>query len=168
MLASAASAQAPADSAATPAAAAPDQPVQLRVSGPRVGVTFLFGSQDNLENALDFDIGNVITQFGWQFERQFFSVPGGAIGIVEVLTLIGGLEQSVFIPTVSFLVGVRAPTGWEAGFGPYLSPTNVGYAFGVGHTSRYGGLNVPVNLALVATRTGVSVSLLVGFTAASQ
>jgi hypothetical protein len=134
----------------------------LQLSGPRVGVTYVTG---DLADRLDEDFGAapVITQFGWQFETRLFATDTGLSGVTEFVPLIGGLEQSLFLPSFSFLVGLRTASGVEFGLGPNASLGGTAYVVAVGVTQRYGGLNIPVNLSAVLSGEGVRMSLLVGF-----
>ena len=75
----------------------------------------------------------------------------------------GGLEQGVVLPSVSWLVGLRTRTGAEFAIGPNLTPAGVALAFAAGTTFRAGVLNVPVNFAVVPSRSGMRVSVLSGF-----
>ena len=75
-----------------------------RLSGPRFGMTFLSQSfQDSLK-AHDVNVGSVITQFGWQFEKQFLGSPDGLAAVNEWIVLIGGLDQGAFLPSASWIV----------------------------------------------------------------
>ena len=76
---------------------------------------------------------------------------------------VGGLDQGVVIPSLSWLVGVRASDGTEIGVGPNITPAGVALALAAGKTFRAGVLNVPVNIAVVPSRLGMRVSLLTGF-----
>ncbi len=142
----------------------------LSLSGPRIGVTYLSGDlvdrlNDDFGGGLDGerDIAPVITQFGWQFERRLFVADTGLSGITEFVPLIGGLEQSLFLPSFSFLVGLRTAAGLEFGLGPNVSLAGAAYVAAVGVTQQYGGLNIPVNLSAVLSGDGARLSLLVGF-----
>ncbi|MEX2179472.1 MAG: hypothetical protein WD801_12230 [Gemmatimonadaceae bacterium] len=137
---------------------------QLNRSGPRFGVTWLGGSiADTLRSRHNIDVAPVVTQFGWQFERQFASLEGGPVALNEVIFLIGGLEQGVFLPSLTWLVGVRTPGQFEFGVGPNLTPAGVALAFSTGMTFRAGALAVPVNVAIVPSRYGVRSSIVTGF-----
>ncbi|HEX4936972.1 MAG TPA: hypothetical protein VFV33_27510, partial [Gemmatimonadaceae bacterium] len=50
---------------------------RIELSGPRFGVTMLGGSIVDSLSAHGAQVGRVITQFGWQFERQFYAIEGG-------------------------------------------------------------------------------------------
>jgi hypothetical protein len=136
---------------------------QANLSGPRIGLTFLSdGIVDKLEDE-DIDVGSFVTQFGWQFERRFYSSANGPMGVTEWVLLVGGLEQGVFLPSLSWLVGIRTKKGAEFGVGPNVTPVGAALAVAAGVTFRAGALNVPVNLAVVPSKSGVRVSLLAGF-----
>jgi hypothetical protein len=142
--------------------------VQKKLSGPRVGVTVVTGSNaDRMRD--EHDLHPVITQFGWQFETQLFATPDGSVAaLTEVIPLVGGLEQGAVIPSISWLVGLRTANGTEIGVGPNLSLAGAGLAFAGGVTASVGDLNLPLNVALVPSRGGVRFSVLGGFTIRRQ
>ena len=157
--------------AALPAAAQTDNVVNppppvrsVNLSGPRFGFTSLSqGIVDRLERERDVVIRPGITQFGWQFEKQFFSKAGGLAAVNEFVFLLGGLEQGVTIPSASWMVGLRSPTGLEFGIGPNITPAGVALALAAGVTFRSGSLNVPLTFAVVPSKDGMRVSMLTGF-----
>ena len=137
---------------------------EVDLSGPRFGITALSaGIVDKLKADRGWDLNPVVTQFGWQFEKQFFGKQGGPTAVNEAVVLFGGLDQGVVIPSLSWLVGVRASDGTEIGVGPNITPAGVALALAAGKTFRAGVLNVPVNIAVVPSRLGMRVSLLTGF-----
>jgi hypothetical protein len=142
---------------------APPPAREVNLSGPRFGFTSLSDGVIAKLNERDIDVKPLITQFGWQFERQFYSKQGGVSALNEWVVLIGGLDQGVPIPSVSWLVGLRSSTGAEFGVGPNVTPAGVGLAFAAGVTFRTGILNVPVNVAVVPSREGMRMSMLTGF-----
>jgi hypothetical protein len=77
--------------------------------------------------------------------------------------LVGGLDQGAFLPSFSWLVGVRTPGQFEIGVGPNITPAGVALAFSSGMTFRAGALAVPVNVALVPSKYGMRASVLTGF-----
>lgn len=138
--------------------------VQVKRSGPRFGVTYLGGAiVDTLRASYETDVGKIVTQFGWQFERQFMSFAGGPTAVSEWIFLVGGLEQGAILPSLSWIIGVRLPNDVEFGVGPNLSPAGASLVLTGGKTFRAGALNVPVNLAVVPSKIGTRVSLLTGF-----
>ena len=134
------------------------------LAGPRVGFTLLSGGiTSKLKSEAQIDVGPVITQFGWQVEKRFLSTPDGFTGVTEFVGLVGGMDQGQVLPSATWLVGFRTPTGLEFAVGPNVTPISASIAYAGGVTLRYGSLNVPVNLAIVPSHVGVRMSLLTGF-----
>ena len=136
------------------------------LSGPRFGVTYLSeGVVRKLQSEDGITVSPYVTQFGWQFERQLFSrkAHDGPTAITEAVVLLGGLEQGIAVPSLSWLAGVRTKDGSEFGVGPNLTPAGVALAIAAGRTFRAGVLNVPVNVAFVPSKAGPRVSFLTGF-----
>lgn len=170
---------------ATPPAMAPtglhEPEGPRRLSGPRFGMTYLsadlidrinetFGEgtydpqtgeytyEDRISSGLP-----LVTQFGWQWERSLFQASTGLTGVTEWVLLAGGLERGLFLPSATFLVGLRGPGGLEVGLGPNVSASGAAYALAVGFNAASGEVNVPVNVAAVLGQDGPRVSVLVGF-----
>ena len=135
----------------------------VSLSGPRFGITMLGDGVVAKLQERSIDVRPVMTQFGWQLEKQFFSSQGGLTAVTEWVGLLGGLEQSVALPSLSWMVGVRTRDGAEFGIGPNLTPAGTALVVAGGVTFRAGVLNVPVNLAVVPSKAGVRVSVLSGF-----
>src|SRR5581483_10258721 len=112
----------------------------------------------------DIKVGTIITQFGWQWEKQFLAPGNGIEALSELVVLVGGLEQGVFLPSATWLVGVRSTSGFELGVGPNVSPAGAALALAAGTTMRVGALNVPFNVAAVPSAIGARISFLTGFT----
>jgi len=139
-------------------------PETLSMSGPRVGVTFMSdGIRSKLRDDFSVDVGPVISQFGWQREKRFLSSENGLTAVTEWVLLFGGIDQGVFLPSFSWLVGLRTVKGVEFAVGPNLTPAGFAMAAAAGVTFRAGNLNIPVNLAAVPSKSGLRVSLLAGF-----
>ena len=100
---------------------------------------------------------------GWQFEREFYSKQEGPTVLNEWVFLLGGLDQGVPIPSLSWLVGMRTKEGAEFGIGPNITPAGVALAVAAGVTFRAGVVNVPMNFAVVPSKYGTRVSVLTGF-----
>ena len=81
----------------------------------------------------------------------------------EFVFLLGGLEQGVTLPSASWMVGLRSPSGLEFGIGPNVTPAGVALAVAGGVTFRSGALNVPLTFAVVPSKDGTRVSMLTGF-----
>ena len=157
-----------------------DEP--LKFSGPRIGFTII-GEGYMADEIRDRGKTPFITQFGWQFETRIFTLKNGTSGLFEFVPLIGGIEQGMFLPSLSALFGIRGEKGTEFAFGPNLSLTGGGMVFAVGTSFHSENVYFPVNLVVVPSvgrmrdeynsasgtsrevlqRTGVRVSLLIGF-----
>ena len=132
-------------------------------SGPRFGFTYLPQQiVDSLKNH-DIEVGQTISQFGWQLEHEIHVTPEGPMVLNEWVFLAGGLEKGVFLPSVTWLVGARGRSGNEVGFGPNVSIAGVGLALAAGVTVNSGGLHVPMNVAAASSKGGIRVSFLTGF-----
>jgi hypothetical protein len=109
-------------------------------------------------------IAPITTLFGWQIEHQFSAGPDMPTPMTELVALVGGIEQGVFLPSVSWMVGVRRANGWEAGIGPTLTGAGLQVAIAAGVTHTFGSLNVPMNVAIAPGRRGAAISFPTGFT----
>ena len=151
----------------TPALCQPALPPLARevdLSGPRFGGTFLSdGVVQKLQKDERINVAPMITQFGWQFEKQFYTKDSGVTMVTEWVALVGGLEQSVVLPSLSWMVGVRTRDGAEFGIGPNVTPAGTALVLATGMTFRAGALNIPVNVAVVPSKAGTRVTLLSGF-----
>lgn len=142
----------------------PPPPVRtVSLSGPRFGFTALSGGVVAKLQERSIDVKPGITQFGWQFEKQFYSKQGGLAAVNEWVVLLGGLEQGYVLPSLSWMVGLRSANGAEFGIGPNITPVGVAMAFAGGVTFRSGALNIPVTFAVVPSKAGMRVSMLTGF-----
>jgi hypothetical protein len=139
-------------------------PGTVSLAGPRFGFTSLPpGAIDKLKER-HIDLTNpFISQFGWQVEKQFYSRGGGATVVSEWVGLLGGLDQGVALPSLSWLVGIRTPEGAEFGIGPNVTPVGIGLVITGGITLRTGFFNVPMNVAIVPSKVGTRVTVLTGF-----
>ena len=108
----------------------PDEEVHL--DGPRVGFTVLTAGPLNRGRQDLSDLNPFLTQFGWQFETRLFRLPNGVSGLAEFVPLVGGLEQGKFIPSVSGILGIRGPKGFEFGLGPNLTPIGASIVLAMG------------------------------------
>lgn len=143
---------------------APPVAKRLSLAGPRYGFTFLSDGVVSKLATDDIQVKNAISQFGWQFERQFYSKEGGPTVLNEWVVLAGGLDQGVVLPSLNWMVGMRTRDGAEFGIGPNITPAGVALAMAAGVTFRAGVLNIPMNFAVVPSKAGMRVSMLTGFT----
>ena len=142
----------------------PPRTERIKLSGPRFGITYLGGAIIDSLKAVEIDVSPVITQFGWQWEKQFRSGGSGPTAVSEWVLLVGGLEQGAFLPSISWLVGLRSVGGTELGVGPNVGPAGFALAFAGGITRRSGALNLPINISVVPSKVGTRLSILGGFT----
>ena len=159
-----------------------------KLQGPRIGVTFITqgSTADFIHKGFDYvdrddvklgETGSAFTtQYGWQWESRFADGGGDVVGIVEWIALVGGMEQGLFLPSISSVIGARTSTGLEFGVGPNISLSGVGMLFAVGHNFKSGSLNIPINLVFMPGKdidsdkfggytynSGTRISLMVGF-----
>jgi hypothetical protein len=133
------------------------------LSGPRFGLTLLADGVVKKLDERDIHVGPHISQFGWQFEKQFYTRDSKVTMVTEWVALVGGLEQSVVLPSLSWMVGARTRDGAEFGIGPNITPAGTALVLATGMTFRAGAVNIPVNVAVVPSKSGTRVTLLSGF-----
>lgn len=98
---------------------------KINLQGPRFGfITVLGQDRETLTaNKSDggYEVNPLFFQFGYQFEKQYLN-EGNFQALFEVIPMISGLEQSMFIPNLAILNGFRnSKNGWEFAFGPTIS-----------------------------------------------
>jgi hypothetical protein len=143
---------------------APPPARSIGLAGPRFGITALSpGVVESLKSEQVY-LRPVISQVGWQVERQFFASGSGLAVLNEWVGLLGGLEQGYPIPSLSWMVGIRSAEGMEFGIGPNVTPAGVALAVAAGVTVRAGVINVPFNIAVVPSQAGTRISVLAGWT----
>ena len=119
------------------------------LSGPRIGFTII--SNGDLKEDLVSEFGltsNIISQFGYQFEKQIMGDENIA-ALVEGIVFLGGLEYGLFLPSLSGMFGARFSSGYEFAIGPNISLGGAGLVLGVGKTIQAGNINIPINFAWV-------------------
>jgi len=138
------------------------KPVNL--SGPRIGATYFSDAfRKRIEDKYDTKLKSLIAQFGWQFEKRFFTMRSGATAVTEWVLLIGGFEQEKFLPSLSWLIGMRTSKGIEFGAGPNLALSGTSVVFATGITLQSDEINFPINMAVSVSQSGLRYSLLFGF-----
>jgi len=132
---------------------------QKRFGGPRVGLTYI-SSGTGADYLASIGKQPLVTQFGWQFEGRLFTVDGNTQGMIEFVPMVGGMEQGLFIPSASLLLGVRfgEKRSYEFGIGPNFSIVKdykretagaMGVVLAFGTSFKSGNINFPVNIAFV-------------------
>lgn len=94
----------------------------VNMSGPRFGAVMLTGQASKVmkdkESQGGFAGYPAMFQFGYQFEKQYLS-QGNLQALFEFLPMITGLDQGMFIPSITILHGLRnSKNGMEFAFGP--------------------------------------------------
>ena len=109
------------------------------------------------------DVGSLVTQVGWSWEQRFIIGPDSPMPMTQFVFLVGGAEQGVLLPSLSWVIGIRGLSGGELGFGPNVSLAGAGMVLAGGVSQQKGQLVIPVTLAMVLSKDGVRASLLFGF-----
>jgi TolB-like protein len=96
--------------------------VSLNLSGPRMGFTVFTGTNASIlgsaVNKGGFGVTPVLSQFGYQFETQYLN-EGKYQALVEWIPMVTGIDQGLFIPSLTLLNGLRNNVnGFEFGIGP--------------------------------------------------
>ena len=146
--------------------------VERNMNGPRFGLTYVGIKKELRELLPPGEFHSVISQFGWHFEYQIAPEGGGPQFVLQFVPMVAGVEHGFFIPNATVAVGIRLPSGFEAGIGPNIQlPKNLesggevtsALVVAVGKTFHYGGVSVPVNIAYAINPTGNRVSFVLGY-----
>ncbi len=97
----------------------------VNLSGPRFGYTYSFGRDADILRAAEenggFDAFPAMFQFGYQFEKQYLN-EGNFQALFEFIPMVTGIDQQMFIPSLTFLNGFRNNnSGWEIAIGPTIA-----------------------------------------------
>lgn len=140
------------------------------LAGPRVGITYVVAGTEFATRLKNNEMSTVISQFGWHFEWAVSPEKSGPSFITELVPLVGGIEYGKPIPSISLVVGVRLPQGFEFGLGP-----NVTFALGkdaeastslvaaIGQSLNFNDVNIPLNIAVGLSPKGTRMSFLFGY-----
>jgi hypothetical protein len=106
---------------------------RLRLDGPRMGFTVLTGENASIFQASEsnggYDGFPVMFQFGYQFESQYLNA-GNFQALFEFIPMITGLDQGLFIPSMTIMHGLRSnKSGWEFAFGPAVALTHKAHGY---------------------------------------
>ena len=102
---------------------------RLNYSGVRMGVVHILGDNGDIlkrpAGQGGYDASATLFQFGYQFETQYLN-QGRVQGLFEFIPTITGLEQGLFLPSLTVLHGLRDnKTGLEFAFGPTFGVSKV-------------------------------------------
>ncbi len=95
---------------------------RINNSGPRVGYSLMTGTYHEFatrpSNQGGLDIFPGVSMIGYQFEGQYVGTENFS-ALIEGIVNVSGMEQGLFLPTISVLNGFRfGRKGWEFAFGP--------------------------------------------------
>jgi len=139
---------------------------ERNLGGPRIGVSYVVGNGSLAQELKKHGFGQLLSQFGWHFEYQVIPEGGGPQFVIQFVPLISGVEYSQIFPTATLAIGVRMPSGIEFGLGPNVllaDKVRSALTIAVGKSFNYGGVSIPVNLALTTNPEGQRISLIVGY-----
>ena len=111
---------------------------QLRLSGPRMGVTMFTGESSEVlgrpRSEGGYDLGATMFQLGYQFEVQYIN-EGNWQALFEIIPTVTGIDQGEIIPSLAVINGLRHNLwGFEVGIGATIfgQQTAQGYFDGDG------------------------------------
>ncbi len=137
------------------------------LNGPRFGFTMFTGEVAEQRNQAD--LAPAISQFGWQFETQMVSLEGGHKALLELVTLLGGVESEHPTISAALMAGYRLANGFELGAGPNISYTTqtdkatTSMVIAAGATLPFGDIWVPLNTAVSLAEGGPRITVLTGW-----
>ena len=145
-----------------------------KLNGPRLGLTyapkFLKGNKELVATLEENGVGTLISQFGWHFEWLVTPEDGGPSFVTQLVPFIGGVEYATVIPSVSLILGIRFPIGFEFGMGPNViarikgdEPVSTSLVVAIGQNINFGGVSIPLNLAVSTTKSGTRFSFVFGY-----
>ena len=141
---------------------------ERNLGGPRLGLTIVPGGGKIRETLDKRGIGTLISQFGWHWEHHISTLEGGPAFLTEWIFLVGGVEYGTLIPGLTLTFGIRLPDGVEFGLGPNIliggeTGATTGLVLAAGKTFDFGGVSIPVNLALVTSPAGSRIGFIFGY-----
>ncbi len=146
-----------------------------KLSGPRLGMTYVVHGSEFARKLDDREIDNFISQFGWHFEWVVRPEGGGPAFVTELMPFLGGVEYGTVIPSLSLVLGIRGPRGFELGMGPNVlvtldkkEPVSTTLVVGVGKSLNISGVQIPLNLAVSTNRDGQRLSFVFGYALSSR
>lgn len=152
-----------------------------KLNGPRIGMTYVCQSDlldrngQHVKMLKENGIGSLISLFGWHFEWMVTPEGGGPSFVTELIPFLGGVEYATVIPSVSLVMGIRLPNGFEFGLGPNVmfnlakvlkdrgNPVNTSLIVAIGQSINYSGVSIPINLAVATNNDGTRFSLVFGY-----
>jgi hypothetical protein len=126
------------------------------VFGPRVGFSYVTMDADEFTRDLQkvpmFNRDSYFpftSQFGVSLEQRVLLGTTKSHFVFEEVLLLGGVDQSIAIPTAAILLGYRSEFGLELGLGPVWSLSGLSVVYSVGWTFVFSDVYIPINIAFV-------------------
>jgi hypothetical protein len=145
----------------------------LKLNGPRLGMSYQLGRDIPEINGTK--VGPLISQFGWHFEWLVKPEGGGPAFVTQLIPFLGGVEHSLLIPSMSLVLGIRMPVGFEFGMGPQVTtrftkeePVNPSLIIAVGQSINFSGVSIPLNLAVTTSKDGQALAFVFGYALPSR
>lgn len=146
-----------------------EQDRKFYAHGPRLGFTILYNSNTkeygiSKDDSLILlkDIPAVITQFGYHYDLSLY-MSNKINPLVQFDGLVGGVENGLFLPSLSMVIGYRFYDVFELGLGPNISLSGAGVIAAIGLNAKNENIYFPINLAFVYSEGRYRISLLTGF-----
>jgi hypothetical protein len=142
------------------------------VFGPRVGFSYVFIDADEYTSELHevsiFNDENYVpfmSQFGISIEQRIRLGTTKSHFAFQEVVVVGGIDQSIAIPSVVLLLGYRSEFGLEFGLGPKWSLSGFNVVYAAGWTFNYQDVYVPVDIVFIPDIANGhhSISLYTGF-----
>jgi hypothetical protein len=126
------------------------------VFGPRVGFSYVTMDQAQYTSEVKKDpmftkdsYSSFNSQFGISLEERILLGTTKSHFVFEEVALVGGIDQSVAIPSVSVMLGYRSDFGLEFGLGPMWSLSGLSVVYSVGWTFVFSDVYVPINISFI-------------------
>lgn len=141
------------------------------IIGPRLGINYTNLTPDEFSEVVN-EVFNdneeyfpLTSVFGVIFEQRILLGNTESHFAFQEVIMLNGLEQSIFLPSGSFLIGFRAASGFEVGAGATVSLSGVGVMVAAGWTFTTSGVYIPVDLSMVIPnkQRPMSIALTTGF-----
>lgn len=139
-----------------------------KLNGPRLGMSYMLGKE--LPSINGKEVGPLISQFGWHFEWLVRPEGGGPAFVTQLIPFLGGVEHSLLIPSMSLVLGIRMPFGFEFGMGPHLTtrftkeePISPSLVIAAGQSINFSGVSIPLNLAVTTSQAGQALAFVFGY-----
>jgi hypothetical protein len=144
-----------------------------KLNGPRLGMSYILGSE--LPKVNGKEVGPLISQFGWHFEWLVKPEGGGPAFVTQFIPFLGGVEHSILIPSMSLVLGIRMPFGFEFGMGPHITThftkdeaINPSLIVAIGQSINFSGVSIPLNLAVTTSKKGQALAFVFGYALPSR